>query len=59
MLFASGLDEDDLSSGELSKFPYTDVRPFVHTIGWASMELVKNLSEMCMLRRIANEVAER
>jgi hypothetical protein len=59
MLFASGLDEDDLSSGELSKFPYTDGRPFVHTIGWASMELVKNLSEMCMLRRIANEVAER
>lgn len=59
MVFVSALDEDDLGSGKLSKFPYTDGRPFVHTMGWASMELVKNLSEMCMLRRIVNEVQER
>ncbi|WP_395156861.1 DinB family protein [Ilumatobacter sp.] len=59
MLFASGLDDDDLGSGDLSRFPYTDGRPFVHTLGWASMELVKNLSEMCMLRRIAKDVSER
>ncbi len=58
MLFASELDEADLGSGELSKFPYTDGRPFVHTIGWASMELAKNLSEMCMLRRVANAFPE-
>ena len=58
MSFAATLDDSALESGELTKFPYTDARPFVHTIGWASMELVKNLSEMCMLRRFMNEVSE-
>lgn len=59
MKLADALDDDSLLSGELSKFPYTDGRAFVHTLGWASMELVKNLSEMCMLRRMLAEVAGR
>lgn len=59
MAFAADLDDEALKSGELSKFPYTDGRPFVHTISWSSMELVKNLSEMCMLRRIGNLVLGR
>lgn len=57
--FTASLDNSALNSGELTKFPYTDDQPFVHTIGWASMELVKNLTEMCMLRRIINDLSGR
>lgn len=53
--FADKLDDDSLRSGELIRFPYTDGRAFVHTLGWSSMELVKNLAEMCMLRRLLRE----
>lgn len=56
--FLSDLTIDQLGSSELTKFPYQDERPFVHVAGWASMELVKNLSEMCQLRRIVREIAE-
>jgi DinB superfamily len=50
------LDEDDLRSGALTRFPYEDGRPFAHVLGWAAMELTKNLSEMCVLRRLPGEV---
>jgi hypothetical protein len=46
------LDGVDLTRGELTRFPYTDGRPFIYIAGWASMELTKNLSEMCLLRRL-------
>lgn len=59
MSFTSELDDASLQSGALSKFPYTDVRPFVHTIGWASVELTKNLSETCLLRRVSHELSTR
>jgi hypothetical protein len=55
-LFASGLSEHDLSSNELTRFPYKDGRPFAYVLGWASMELTKNLSEMCLLRRLIRDV---
>jgi hypothetical protein len=48
-----GLSDDDLQSSRLTRFPYTDARPFIHVAGWASMELTKNLSEMCLLHRLA------
>ena len=51
-----GLSPDQLASPEHTGFPYRDERPFVHIAGWASMELTKNLSEMCQLRRIAQQL---
>lgn len=51
------LDERDLQSGDLTRFPYDDGRPFVHVLGWASMELTKNIAEMCLLRRLAHDLA--
>jgi len=56
--FLGNLTNDQLRSGELTRFPYQDDRPFVHIAGWASMELVKNLSEMCQLRRLVREIAD-
>ena len=56
--FLGNLTNDQLQSGELTRFPYQDDRPFVHIAGWASMELVKNLSEMCQLRRLVREIAD-
>ena len=51
------LDASELESGTLTRFPYTDERPFVYVVGWASMELTKNISEMCMFRRVYRELA--
>lgn len=55
----SALDESDLRSGELTRFPYDDGRPFVYVAGWASMEMTKNLAEMCLLRRIGTDLMRR
>lgn len=53
--FVDGLTEDDLRATELTRFPYTDGRPFAYVLGWASMEMTKNLSEMCLLRRLIRD----
>lgn len=53
------LDEADLDAGTLTRFPYRDGRPFVHVVGWASMELTKNLSEMCLQRRLRRDLVGR
>ena len=50
------LTPEQLASAELTGFPYRDDRPLVHIDGWASMELTRNLSEMCQLRRIVREL---
>ncbi len=47
-----GLSEDDLSSGTLTRWPYSDDRPFSLVAGWVNMELMKNVSEMALIRRI-------
>jgi len=57
MAFVNNLSEDDLGSGDVVAFPYEDGRPFIHIAGWASMELTKNLSEMCQLRRMVKDLA--
>ena len=54
--FAAGLTDDDLRANELTRFPYTDGRPFVYVLGWASMEMTKNLGEMCLLRRLIRDL---
>jgi hypothetical protein len=53
----NALDDAALRSGTLTRFPYADGRPFVYILGWAAMELTKNLSEMCVLRRVAHQLA--
>ncbi len=45
------LDESDFSSGDLTAWPYTDGRPFRHVVAWVNVELMKNVAEMCLLRR--------
>ncbi len=55
--FVAALDADELESSALTTFPYTDERPFVYVVGWASMELTKNISEMCVLRGIHRDLA--
>jgi hypothetical protein len=55
--FVGGLTDDDLRSSRLTRFPYTDGRPFAYVLGWASMEMTKNLSEMCILRRLLRDSA--
>ena len=55
MQLVTALDEADLQSATLTRFPYRDGRPFAHILGWASMELTKNLSEMCLLRRVLRD----
>jgi hypothetical protein len=49
--FLSSLTDDDLSSNELTRWPYTDGRPFAFVAGWVNVELMKNVAEMAMLRR--------
>lgn len=51
--FLDSLDSDDLDSGELTRFPYTDGRPFAHVVAWVNIELMKNVAEMAQLRRMA------
>lgn len=55
----ASLGEDDLESSRLTSFPYHDDRPFVYVVGWASMEMTKNIAEMCLLRRLARELGSR
>ncbi len=56
MELVTALSEEELGSGTLTRFPNTDGRPFVHVVGWASMEFTKNLAEMCLLRRLQEDV---
>jgi DinB superfamily len=50
--YLDGLSEDDLSSGTLTRWPYTDDRPFLFVAGWVNMELMKNVAEMALIRRV-------
>ena len=52
MAFVASHDDEGLAAASTIAFPYDDGRPFVHVAGWASMELTKNLAEMCMQRRL-------
>ena len=45
------LNESDFSSGDLTAWPYTDGRPFRLVVAWVNIELMKNVAEMCLLRR--------
>lgn len=56
--FVASLTDDDLRSSALTRFPYTDGRPFVYVLGWASMEMTKNLGEMCLLRRLLRDLGD-
>lgn len=40
------LGEQDWVSSERTRWPYQDGRPFGMVVGWASMELTKNVAEM-------------
>lgn len=47
-----GLRADELESGELTSWPYSDDRPFIEVVAWVNAELMKNVSEMAYVRRI-------
>jgi len=47
-----GLTDADLADNALSRWPYTDGRPFGLIAGWVNIELMKNVAEMCQLRRM-------
>lgn len=51
-------DEGWISS-ELTRWPYTDGRPFGLVAGWVSMELTKNISEMARSRNYYDALANR
>lgn len=59
MRLIAELDDAALASGALTRFPYTDGRPFAHVVGWSGMELVKNISEMGVLHRLGRDVGRR
>lgn len=46
------LTPDDLNRGDLTKWPYSDGRPFGQIAGWVNIELMKNVAEMSQLRRM-------
>ena len=46
------LSEAELFAGRLTRRPYSDDRPFLLVIGWVNMELMKNVAEMALTRRI-------
>ncbi|MCL1594467.1 MAG: DinB family protein [Proteobacteria bacterium] len=46
------LSNEDLGSGTLTRWPYSDGRPFLFVVGWVNTELMKNLSEIALLRRM-------
>ena len=52
MAFVASHDDEALAAASTIAFPYDDGRPVIHVAGWASMELTKNLAEMCMQRRL-------
>ena len=51
LLFLDALESEDLDSGELTRWPFSDRRPFVHVIAWVNIELMKNVAEISLLRR--------
>lgn len=51
-------DEGWIAS-ELTRWPYTDGRPFGLVAGWVSMELTKNVSEMVRSRSCHGALAHR
>lgn len=51
--FLDTLTPADLASNELTRWPYTDGRPFEQVVGWVVVELMKNVAEMALLRRLA------
>lgn len=51
-------DEGWIAS-ELTRWPYTDRRPFGLVAGWVSMELTKNVSEMARTRNYDEALADR
>ncbi len=55
--FVDALDPAALESASLTSFPFHDERPFIYVVGWASMELTKNIAEMSLLRRIQRDLA--
>ena len=46
------LADADLADNTLSRWPYSDGRPFGLIAGWVNVELMKNVAEMCQLRRM-------
>lgn len=52
------LTEADLAGNDLTRWPYTDGRPFGIVVDWVNIELMKNVAEMCALRRMAPHYAE-
>lgn len=45
------LTDADLSSDRLTKWPYSDGQAFAFVAGWVNIELMKNVAEMCAIRR--------
>jgi hypothetical protein len=46
------LSDADLSGNELTRWPYDDGRPFAIVADWVCIEVMKNVAEMSLLRRI-------
>lgn len=46
------LTDADLAGNELTRWPYTDGRPFAFVADWVNVELTKNVAELCLLRRL-------
>ncbi len=51
LLRLESLTDADLSDNALTKWPYTDGRQFAAVADWVSIEFMKNIAEMCLLRR--------
>jgi hypothetical protein len=47
-----GCTEADLDSTERTRWPYAEPRPFAYVVAWANAELMKNVAEIGVLRRI-------
>lgn len=44
------MDDQEWHASERTRWPYLDGRPFGMVVGWASMELTKNIAEMARAR---------
>ncbi|MCP4958140.1 MAG: hypothetical protein GY925_02610 [Actinomycetia bacterium] len=42
----------------MTRWPYTDDRPFYFVADWVNIELMKNVAEMCRLRRMTPYFAD-
>ena len=51
--FLATRTEAQLDAGDVVTFPFDDGRPLVAIVGWANVELTKNVAEMGVLRRLA------